>query len=53
MSDFNPEWFSTIGKTIRDSMIFNSVFPIINEIIMKGVRTLKKILDRCMAKEGH
>lgn len=53
MADFNSDWFSTIGKTIKDSMIFGSVFPIINELIMYGVRTMFRLLDRCRAKEGH
>jgi hypothetical protein len=53
MTDFNVVWFSTIGKTIKDSMIFGSFFPIINECIMGGMRKLFRLLDRCSTKEGH
>jgi len=41
-----------MGNTLIGSMRFNVWFPIANEMLWFSIRTLKRILDKCRAKEG-
>jgi len=51
-SDFNEDWFSNIGETIVGSMKFNSVFPVVIEVINFMVRTAKRQWDQFNLKDN-
>jgi hypothetical protein len=38
--DFNAEWFKTIGTTIRDTMWFNAIYPLIEFVAFYLIRLL-------------
>jgi hypothetical protein len=52
-SDFNQNWFTTMGDTIVGSMRFNVWFPIVMEIINWMMRSAFRLLDWCKAEEGR
>lgn len=51
-SDFNQNWFSSIGDTIVGSMMFNIYFPIGMEIMWYGMRTAFRLKDKMGAGES-
>lgn len=52
-SDFNVDWFASIGDTIVGSMVFNVYFPVAMEFINWFVRGLKRFLDQRGTAEGY
>jgi hypothetical protein len=52
ISDFNQNWFTSMGDTIVGSMKFNVWFPIVMEIINWSMRYGFRTLDRVKAPEG-
>ena len=52
-SDFNMNWFTSMGDTIVGSMLFNVWFPIAMEIGYWMMRTSFRLYDKAMAPEGQ
>lgn len=48
-SDFNEDWFSSIGDTILGSMILNIYLPVAMEFVWYSIRSLKRFLDKSKA----
>ena len=44
-TDFNTEWFNSIGKTIRDTMWFNAIYPLIEFVAFYLIRLLFRLID--------
>ena len=51
-SDFNQNWFSSIGDTIVGSMMFNIYFPIAMEFMWFGIRSALRLKDKIGAGES-
>ena len=51
-SDFNQNWFTSMGDTIVGSMKFNIWFPVAMEIGMYMMRTAFRLKDRFGAEEN-
>jgi hypothetical protein len=43
--DFNSEWFKTIGTTIKDTMWFNAIYPLIEFVAFYLIRLLYRLWD--------
>ena len=52
LTDFNAEWFSSMGETIVGSMKFNAWFPIPFEFGMYMMRVAFRLLDQVGTAEG-
>jgi len=51
-SDFNQNWFNSIGDTVVQAMVFNIWFPIAMEIGYFGMRTAFRLKDSIGSEEG-
>jgi hypothetical protein len=51
-SDFNQNWFSSIGDTIVGSMMFNIYFPIAMEFVWFAMRSVYRLKDKAGAGES-
>lgn len=47
ISDFNQQWFVTMGHTIVGSMKINIYMPILLEFVGLATRGLKRLIDYC------
>lgn len=45
LSDFNGQWFATVGSTMIYTMVFNSVYPVMEACGYWGLRLLYRLLD--------
>lgn len=52
-SDFNADWFTTIGATIVGAMEINIVMPVALEFVYYGMRLMFRIKDKVGLKEGE
>lgn len=44
--DFNQRWFSTVGDTIVGSMFFNIYFPLLEALLLYGIRSIRRLIDK-------
>ena len=51
-SDFNRNWFKSIGDTIVQAMVFNIWFPIAMEIMWFAMRTAFRLKDQAGSEHG-
>ena len=52
ISDFNQDWFTSMGDTIVAAMVFNVWFPVVMEFINYGMRSGFRLKDYIGREEG-